>query len=63
MSRVAGALAPVIGGALLASSLVLPLGVYALGFLLGALVVGVLGIETRERALSDVLVPDVAAAR
>jgi putative MFS transporter len=56
-SRVAGALAPVIGGALLASSLVLPLGVYALGFLLGAVVVGVLGTETRGRALPDVLVP------
>jgi len=63
MSRVAGALAPVIGGALLASSLVLPLGVYAAGFLLGAAVVGLLGVETRGRPLEDALVPEVAAGR
>jgi MFS transporter, putative metabolite:H+ symporter len=63
MSRVAGALAPVIGGALLASSLVLPLGVYALGFLLGAAVVGLLGVETRGRPLEDALVPDAVVGR
>jgi putative MFS transporter len=61
MSRIAGALAPVIGGALLASSLVLPLTMYALGFLLGAAAVGLLGIETRGRPLRDVLVPEAAA--
>ena len=63
MSRIAGALAPLIGGALLASSLVLPLGVYALGFLLGAAVVGLLGVETRGRPLEDALVPEVATGR
>ena len=63
MSRIAGALAPLIGGALLASSLVLPLGVYALGFLLGAAVVGLLGVETRRRPLEDALVPEVATGR
>jgi len=57
MSRIAGALAPVLGGALLATSLVLPLSVYAVGFLLGAAVVGLLGTETRGRALDDGLVP------
>jgi putative MFS transporter len=63
MSRIAGALAPLIGGALLASSLVLPLGVYALGFLLGGAVVGLLGVETRGRPLEDALVPEVRAGR
>jgi putative MFS transporter len=62
MSRIAGALAPVIGGALLTSSLVLPLAVYALGFLLGAAAVGFLGVETRSRPLRDVLTPEVSAA-
>jgi putative MFS transporter len=63
MSRVAGALAPLIGGALLASSLVLPLGVYALGFVLGAAAVGLLGVETRGRPLEDALVAEPVAGR
>jgi MFS transporter, putative metabolite:H+ symporter len=63
MSRIAGAVAPVIGGVLLASSLVLPLSVYALGFLLGAAAVGLLGVETRDRPLPEVLTPDVVPPR
>jgi MFS transporter, putative metabolite:H+ symporter len=63
MSRIAGAVAPVIGGVLLASSLVLPLSVYALGFLLGAAAVGLLGVETRGRPLPEVLTPDVVPPR
>jgi hypothetical protein len=48
---------------LLASSLVLPLSVYALGFLLGAAAVGLLGVETRGRPLPEVLTPDVVPPR
>jgi putative MFS transporter len=57
MSRIGGALAPLVGGALLATTLVLPLAVYAVAFLVAALAVGFLGVETRDRSLPDVVAP------
>jgi putative MFS transporter len=55
MSRIAGAAAPIAGGALLATSLVVPLVLYAVAFLLAAAAVGLLGTETRDRSLADLL--------
>jgi putative MFS transporter len=55
LTRVAGTLAPLVGGALLATSLVLPLGIFAGAFLVAAAAVGLLGIETRDRPLADTL--------
>jgi MFS transporter, putative metabolite:H+ symporter len=55
MARVAGVLAPLIGGLLIPVSLGLTLSVYALSFALAALSVAVLGHETRDEALSDTL--------
>ena len=53
MARVAGVLAPLIGGVLIPVSLGLTLTVYALAFALAALSVAVLGHETRDEALAD----------
>lgn len=55
MSRIAGAVAPLLGGALLATSLALPLAVYAAAFGVAAAAVWFLGTETRDRSLPDVL--------
>lgn len=55
LTRVAGTLAPLVGGALLATSLVLPLGIFATAFLVAGAVVGLLGTETRGHALTDTL--------
>jgi putative MFS transporter len=52
MSRIAGALAPTIGGYLLALSLTSGLAVYAAAFAVGAVAVAVLGRETGVRAAS-----------
>jgi hypothetical protein len=53
MSRIAGSLAPTVGGLLLPVSLVAALSVYALGFLAGGLAVFAGGQETRGRPLAD----------
>ncbi len=53
MARVAGVVAPLIGGLLIPVSLGLTLSVYALSFALAALSVAVLGHETRDEALAD----------
>ena len=53
MARVAGVLAPLLGGVLIPVSLGLTLTVYALAFALAALSVAVLGHETRDEALAD----------
>ena len=53
MARVAGVLAPLLGGLLIPVSLGLTLSVYALSFALAALSVAVLGHETRDEALAD----------
>lgn len=55
LTRVAGTLAPVLGGVLLATSLVLPLSIFAAAFLVAAAAVGLLGTETRDRPLADTL--------
>jgi putative MFS transporter len=56
MTRVAGALAPLIGGLLLPVSLVAALTVYAAAFLVGGLAVLAGGAETRGRPLADTVV-------
>jgi len=53
MARVAGVLAPLLGGLLIPVSLGLTLTVYALAFALAALSVAVLGHETRDEALAE----------
>lgn len=55
MTRIAGALAPTLGGFLLPLSLVAPLSVYAVAFIVGGLVVWTLGVETRDQPLSDTM--------
>ena len=52
MTRIAGALAPTLGGYLLPLSLTLALTVYAVAFLVGGLTVLALGRETRGQPLS-----------
>lgn len=59
MTRIAGALAPTLGGLLLPISLLLPLGLYAATFIIGGLAVLALGIETMRQPLLDV-VPEKA---
>ncbi|MDQ3431948.1 MAG: MFS transporter [Actinomycetota bacterium] len=53
LTRIAGALAPLIGGLLLPVSLPAALTVYAAAFLLGGLAVLTAGPETRDQALAD----------
>jgi len=53
MTRIAGAIAPVLGGQLLAISLVLPLTVYAVAFVVGGVTVLLLGRETKGRPLME----------
>jgi MFS transporter, putative metabolite:H+ symporter len=61
MPRVAGVLAPLLGGLLIPVSLGLTLSVYALSFALAALSVAVLGHETRDEALADTVGEDEAS--
>lgn len=61
MARVAGVLAPLIGGLLIPVSLGLTLSVYALCFALAALSVLILGHETRDEALADTVGEEEAA--
>jgi putative MFS transporter len=53
MTRIAGAIAPILGGQLLAISLVLPLSLYAASFIIGGLTVLLLGYETKGRPLME----------
>jgi putative MFS transporter len=53
MARIAGVLAPILGGLLLPVSLGLTLSAFAVAFALAALSVAILGTETREVALAD----------
>jgi MFS transporter, putative metabolite:H+ symporter len=53
MARVAGVLAPILGGVLIPLSLEAALTLYALSFAAAALAVGILGRETKSEALAD----------
>ncbi len=53
MTRIAGAIAPSLGGALLASSLVAALTLYAVSFVVGGLTVFLLGRETKGQPLLE----------
>jgi putative MFS transporter len=55
MTRIAGAIAPILGGYLLPVSLVAALSLYAVAFAVGGLAVLVLGAETRGRPLLDTI--------
>jgi putative MFS transporter len=61
MARVAGVVAPTLGGALLALSLPLALTVYAVAFLVGAAGALLIREEPRGRRLADTLTADRAA--
>lgn len=54
MTRIAGAIAPTLGGYLLPISLTLALTVYAVAFFVGGVAVLLLGVETRGQPLADV---------
>lgn len=54
-ARVGGVVAPLVGGALFPVSLVLALSVFAVAFVLAAIVVTSLRLETRGRPLTDTL--------
>ena len=53
LTRIAGALAPLVGGFLLPISLVAALSVYAVAFAVGGGIVAALGPETRDLPLTD----------
>ena len=55
MTRIAGALAPLLGASLLTTNFVGGLTLYAIAFILGGIVVLVLGPETQGQPLSDTL--------
>lgn len=55
MTRIAGSIAPILGGVLLSISLLVPLTLYAAAFVVGAGTVWWLGVETRGQPLSDTL--------
>jgi putative MFS transporter len=57
MTRIAGAIAPTLGGLLLPLSLVIALTVYAAAFILGGIGVFLLGQETKERPLAEIVSP------
>lgn len=57
MARVAGIIAPTLGGALLALSLPLALSVYAVAFMVGAAATLLIREETRGRHLDDTYAP------
>jgi putative MFS transporter len=54
MTRIAGAIAPLLGGILLSYSLAVPLTVFAIAFILAATAAFLLPVETRQKPLSDV---------
>src|ERR671917_75545 len=53
MARVAGIITPTLGGILFAVSLLSALSLWAAAFVVGGIVVFLLGVETKRRALSD----------
>ena len=53
MARVAGVITPTLGGILFGVALLSALSTWAVAFVVGGIVVFVLGVETRRRALSD----------
>jgi len=55
MTRIAGSLAPMLGGMLLPISLIVPLGLYTAAFAIGGLAVLILGTETKGRPLADIV--------
>ena len=55
MTRIAGAIAPTLGGYLLSISLTAALSLYALAFLLGGLTTAALGCETKGQPLLEVV--------
>jgi putative MFS transporter len=55
MTRIAGAIAPTLGAALMGVSLVIPLTVYALSYIIGGLAALGLPLETGRRPLQDTL--------
>jgi putative MFS transporter len=55
MTRIAGAIAPTLGAALMGVSLVIPLTVYALSYIIGGLAALGLPLETGRRPLQDIL--------
>ncbi|HEX2177746.1 MAG TPA: MFS transporter [Nocardioidaceae bacterium] len=62
MARVGGVIAPLVGGALFPVSLVLALSVFAVSFIVAALVVASLRIETRGVPLADTIAEEHATA-
>jgi len=61
MARIAGSVAPLLGGLLIPVSLVAALSLYAASFALAALSVALLGPETRDEELADTLGAGTAA--
>lgn len=65
MTRIAGSIAPTLGGVLLqyAANIVVPLSVWTAAFIVGGIVVALLGVETRGKPLADTIeaVPKPAA--
>jgi len=55
MTRIAGAIAPILGGYLLSISLTAALSLYALAFIVGGLTTAVLGRETKGQPLLEVI--------
>ena len=55
MTRIAGSLAPMLGGMLLPISLIVPLGLYTAAFVIGGVAVLILGTETKGRPLADIV--------
>jgi putative MFS transporter len=55
MTRIAGALAPILGASLLTANFTGGLALYAVSFIVGGVVVFVLGRETRGKPLEDTL--------
>jgi putative MFS transporter len=55
MTRISGAIAPSLGAALMGVSLVVPLTVYAVAFILGGLASLALPLETSQAPLKDVI--------
>ncbi len=55
MTRIAGAIAPTLGGALMGFSLAIPLTIYALAYVAGGFSALALPLETRHQPLADTL--------
>jgi len=55
MTRIAGSLAPMLGGMLLPISLIVPLSLYTAAFAIGGLAVLILGVETKGKPLADIV--------